>query len=251
MKKFYISTSVVTALALIMIVFSPFISNGQGGVKAQIYLDASNKKNISGYTYICHAYNQRMSRTMDVKRGLINLKEAMLKWTNIDTRLDKPLPISSPNIMKMPFIYLPFEAGLELTTPEKTNIRNYLNSGGFMVIENINKNQEVNLSESTFRKVFAGIFQSGVKFAPIQNNHPLYSCFFTFPDGPPRGDETNMVDINSLEGMFIEGRLAAIFSKKRYVVKWNSSLDNEPQLRMGVNMLVYSLIQKGGIAQVD
>lgn len=239
-----------------MLVFSFLIRDTQisaqaydSAVKGEVIIDPSDKKKISGYLNICYAYPQRISKTLDTRRGLINLKEAMLKWTDIDTKLDKPLPLSSPDIRKMPFIYIAFDRGLELTTPEKRNIEEYLLNGGFMVVENINRSLEINLSQSMFKKVFNGILESRARYAPIRNNHKLYHCFFDFTDGPPRGDETNMVDVRSLEGLFIGNRLAAIYSNKRYVNKWKQETNNDPQLRMGINMLVFAMTQKGGIVQ--
>ena len=216
--------------------------------KAEIIIDPADKRNVSGFVNICYAYLDRNSRTLDIRRGLINLKEAMLKWTKIDTRMDKPLPLSSPNILEMPFIYIAFDQGLDLTEPEKKNVNEYLVNGGFMVIENVNSSLEMNVSDSMFKKIFQGVMEKKGRFAPIYNDHPLYYSFFDFTDGPPRGDETQMVEVRSLEGLFIGDRLAAIYSNKRYVNKWIDN--NDPQLRMGVNMLVFALKQHGGIAKV-
>ena len=218
-------------------------------IKSEVIIDPSDKTNISGFVNICYAYNERMSKTLDIRRSLISLKEAMLKYTKIETQLDKPLPLSSPNIKKMPFIYMAYNGGLDLTEPEKKNVREYLRNGGFMVIENINRSIEVNVAESMFKKVFDGVFIRRVKYAPIRNDHPLYHCFFEFSNGPPRGDESGLQEIRYLEGLFIGERLAAIYSNKRYVNKWNALSNNDPQLKMGVNMLIYSLIQDGGITK--
>ena len=218
-------------------------------IKSEVIIDPSDKTNISGFVNICFSYNERMSKTLDIRRSMINLKEAMLKWTKIETQLDKPLPLSSPNIKKMPFIYMAYNGGLELTDPEKKNVREYLSNGGFMVIENVNRTIEVNMSESMFRKVFEGVFIKRVSYVPIRNDHPLYNCFFEFPNGPPRGEESGLQEIYYLEGLFIGDRLAAIYTNKRYVNKWNASSNNDPQLKIGVNMLVYSLIQDGGITK--
>ncbi len=218
--------------------------------KAEILLDPSDKTNISGYAYISYARGNRLTTSFDIKRGLINLKEAMLKWTKIDTRLGNPVWLSTPALKKLPFIYVAFDKGLELTEPEKKNIQEYLLNGGFMVMEDISRTIETNPALSQFKKVFKDVIQSRSIFAPIRNDHPLYHSFFDFPNGPPRGAETSMVDILDLEGATIDGRLVAIYSRKRYVIKWNELTNNEPQLRMGVNMLVFALRQKGGIAQI-
>ena len=104
------------------------------------------------------------------------------------------------------------------------------------------------------------------RFLPIPNSHLLYHCFFEFDDGPPIGAELlytktlwhpeNIMFISEylprerpfLEGVFYKGRLIAVFSDKGYIIKWNDMTNNNPQLKMGVNMIVFSLIQEGGIA---
>ena len=44
-------------------------------------------------------------------------------------------------------------------------------------------------------------------------------------------------------------RLVAIYSDKGYALNWKKLTNNNPQLKMGVNFVVYALIQSGGIAQ--
>ncbi len=235
-------------LLLITVTLSAQVPSSKN--KAEILLDPADKKDISGYAYISYAQGNRLTTSFDIKRGLINLKEAMLKWTKIDTRIDNPIWLSSPSLKKLPFIYVAFDKGLELTEPERKNLREYLLNGGFMVLEDISRSIETNPAISQFEKVFKDVIQSRGRFASIRNDHPLYHSFFDFPNGPPRGAETNFVEILELEGVTIDGRLAAIYSRKRYVIKWNELVNNEPQLRMGVNMLVFALRQKGGIAQI-
>ena len=100
---------------------------------------------------------------------------------------------------------------------------------------------------------------------PIQNSHPLYHCFFDFYDGPPIGTEVGWVTtshkggftqggyesqpVENLEGIWINNRLVAIYSDKRYCPTWEKDTDNEPQFKMSVNMVVFALIQEGLIAQ--
>ena len=43
--------------------------------------------------------------------------------------------------------------------------------------------------------------------------------------------------------------MVAIYSDKGYAIKWAQMSDNDPQLKMGVNMVVFALTQAGGIAQ--
>jgi hypothetical protein len=105
------------------------------------------------------------------------------------------------------------------------------------------------------------------KFQPIPNDHPLYHCFFDF-DGPVQGSEVDMTSTSTvgdqgslargqsmakqvlyLEGIWLENRLVAVYSDKGYGMKWKDMTYNEPQLKIGVNMVVFALTQAGGIAQ--
>jgi hypothetical protein len=52
-----------------------------------------------------------------------------------------------------------------------------------------------------------------------------------------------------LEGIWIKNRLVAIYSDKGYSVSWERDYDNIPQLKMGVNIIVFALTQTGGMAE--
>jgi hypothetical protein len=51
-----------------------------------------------------------------------------------------------------------------------------------------------------------------------------------------------------LEGVWIKDRLAIVYSNKGYIVRWTELDNNVPQLKMGVNFIVYALRQEGGLA---
>ena len=52
-----------------------------------------------------------------------------------------------------------------------------------------------------------------------------------------------------LEGIFLNERLAVVYSGKGYGKKWKDISNNDPQQKMAVNFVVYALTQKNGIAQ--
>ena len=52
-----------------------------------------------------------------------------------------------------------------------------------------------------------------------------------------------------LEGITIDNRIVAIYSDKGYAYKWKNFSNNVPQLKIGVNMIVFALTQEGSIAQ--
>ena len=56
-------------------------------------------------------------------------------------------------------------------------------------------------------------------------------------------------EVGFLEGVFVDGRLVAVYSDMGYGSIWQDEFENEPQLRMGVNLVVFALTQEGSIAQ--
>ena len=87
--------------------------------------------------------------------------------------------------------------------------------------------------------------------ADLPNDHELYRCFFTFPDGPPttshelNGWGDNLVH-KHLQAVLVNGRIAVLYSSKDYSSEWNYHPDNKrffslDNTRFGVNVVVYAL----------
>ncbi len=222
-------------------------------LKNTVIIDPDEKLNIRGDVYIAYAWGEQLTFPLRFTRGLFNLKNAMTKWTKINLRFDDHLVLSSERLHNMPFVFVTTDDMFELTETEKKNVKKYFANGGFMVLENSRPKSDFSLSEATLKKMLRDTIPN-VRFDIIRNNHPLYHCFFDFDDGPPYGAEIG----NSgrylsqqryyLEGVWYKDRLVAIYSNKGYIIKWSENSNNEPQLRMGVNMVVFALTQHGGIA---
>jgi hypothetical protein len=155
-----------------------------------------------------------------------------------------------------------------LTTIEARNFGEYLRRGGFAVLDNGKPTDEFGAAEASLRQMLRDSLGNDAKFLPISVNHPVYHSFWDFNDGPPNGSEINTSQVTTivnlgetynrttmskqvlyLEGITVSERLVAIYSDKGYAIKWAADGNNEPQLRMGVNMVVFALTQEGSIAQ--
>ncbi|MHB9030310.1 MAG: DUF4159 domain-containing protein, partial [Candidatus Latescibacterota bacterium] len=222
---------------------------------AIVVVDYSDKQNIKGRMSLALAWGELFSPPQEYLRGFIHLREAMIRWTKIETTLERHLMLSSPRLLEMPFIYVTSEENFDLTDSEKANIKKYLEGGGFMVIENPNPLIESGPGEASLKQMIRDSLGRNVRFAPIPKDHPLYHCFFDFNDGPPIGAEIGATTekrlprpIHYLEGVWLRERLVVVFSNKGYIVKWTQMENNIPQLKMGVNMVVFSLLQEGGVA---
>jgi len=238
-----------------------------GQYKAMIIQDPQDKKSVTGFIYIATLWGAQLEPAY--KRSVIHLSDAVNRYTNIKSKVDKHLFVDSRRIFDTPFVFLCAKGQFELTKTEAANFGEYLRKGGFAVLDNGNPTQEFGAAEASLRKMFKDALGGDAKFLPIPNSHPLYHCFEDFEDGPPQGSEIGRSLVAArtssdeglsykfslskrvmfLEGIWIDDRLVAIYSDKGYAKKWELTSNNEPQLRMGVNMVVYALTQEGSVAQ--
>jgi len=224
-----------------------------GQYKAMVIQDPSDKQSVKGFIYIATVWGSLFEPAY--KRAVIHLENAVNRYTNINAKVDKHLFIDSRKIFDTPFIFLCLDKQAEINDVEARNLGDYLRKGGFAVFDNGNPNDEFGAAEASLRQFFRDALGADAKFLPIPNTHPIYHCFFDFDDGPPQGSEVGTSGASMskqvlyLEGITIGDRLVAIYSDKGYAKKWQADTNNEPQLKMGVNMVVFALTQEGSIAQ--
>ena len=237
-----------------------------GKYKGMVIKDPTDKQNIKGFVYIATLWGYDF--VPQYKRGILHLSDAVNTYTKIESKVDKHLLIDSRELFRTPFVYLCVDEGFELNEIEARNFGEYLRSGGFAVFDNGLPMRQWNPAEPALRQAFRDALGQDARFLPIPVNHPLYHCFYDFDDGPPQGSEIGYDyefykkyiggwgysqafsdPVFFLEGIFIKDRLVAIYSDKGYAIKWADDENNEPQLRMGVNMVVFALTQVGSIAE--
>jgi len=224
-----------------------------GQYKAMIIQDPSDKQSVKGFIYIATLWGSLFEPAN--KRAIIHLEDAVNRYTNINAKVDKHLFIDSRKLFDTPFVFLCLENQAEINEIEARNFGDYLRLGGFAVFDNGNPRDEFGAAEASLRQFFRDALGADAKFLPIPNTHPIYHCFFDFDDGPPQGSEVGTSGASMskqvlyLEGITVKDRLVAIYSDKGYAEKWAADTNNEPQLKMGVNMVVFALTQEGSIAQ--
>jgi len=224
-----------------------------GQYKAMIIQDPSDKQSVKGFIYIATLWGSLFEPAF--KRSVIHLQDAVNRYTSINAKVDKHLFIDSRKLYDTPFVFLSLQNQAEINEIEARNLGDYLRQGGFAVFDNGNPRDEFGAAEASLRQFLRDALGADAKFLPIPNTHPIYHCFFDFNDGPPQGAEVGTSgsslskQVLYLEGITIDDRLVAIYSDKGYAEKWEADTNNEPQLKMGVNMVVFALTQEGSIAQ--
>ncbi len=205
-----------------------------------------------------------------VKHAVFNLAEAVNRYTNIDATPEGSLLLDRDTLFEIPVVFILADSAFTLTDAERGNLAAYLRNGGFAVLDNGTPQFEYGIVEASLRQALRDALGTDAKFLPIENTHPIYHCFFDFDDGPPQGTEMSGKPTPNrsnetarseqyvtkaapyLEGIWLYGRLVAIYSDKGYAHKWNELSDNIPQLKLAVNMVVFALLQEGGMmARID
>ena len=235
-----------------------------GKYKGLIIQDPTDRRKVKGFVYLGTAWATDLEPAFaSAAKAIPNLVDAVNAQTGITAKVDAHLFIDSQEIFRTPFVYVTAEEAFELTEREKENLGKYMRRGGFVFADNANSIVEFSQGEASLRQIFRAALGAQGQFRPIPNSHPLYHTFYDF-DGPPVGSELDIPSDQEqwanefatvaqhsyrLEGVFLGNRLVALYSDKGYVHKWAENYGNEPQLRFGINVVVFALTQEGSIAQ--
>jgi hypothetical protein len=214
------------------------------------------------------AWGEQLKPPAQYPRALINLKEALVKYLNAPVVLDNQFRLGSTDLMKLSVAFITTDEQFELTETEKKNLREYIKNGGMVVVDNAAANIPNSQAGAALKKLVKDITGAG-RLQSIPNTHPIYTTPFKL-GGPPQGADTALTKIGermlpegrlyeskvivdearTLEGVFVNGRLTVLYSPKGYTAKWNS-IENDAQLKFGVNIVVYAITQKSSGTQKE
>jgi len=179
-----------------------------------------------------------------------NVLNSLVEYTTlrVDTT-ERMVALSDPKMLQAPFCYLAGHKLVQFTPAERSNFEKYVRGGGFVLVDDCNHDID-GLFAKSFEAEMAKIFGPQA-LKKIPNNHPLYSCFFKFEDGPP----TTGMELNGwgddlvheyLKAIEIGGRVRVLYSNKDYGCEWDYDFRNKRFLavdntRFAVNIIQYAL----------
>jgi hypothetical protein len=182
--------------------------------------------------------------------------------TDIETtfRWNK-MPLGDRRIAQASILYMTGnDAILQIEAGAQKNLGDYLRGGGLLFGEDIRHSSgedglmgtAAGVSGTPFDRQFKDLVKrpqvlggQGRLWRKLPRNHPLYSSYFDFPDGPPRGGAAggNVLELEMLE---VRGRPAVIFSDLNISWYWGDPLADGRQrgLQFGTNLVVFAMSQK-------
>lgn len=162
--------------------------------------------------------------------------------TSIQTKIKaKPATVTpnSPDIFSYPYIHMTGHGNVVFNIDEETNLRNYLNSGGFLHIDdNYGMNEFI-------RKAIKKLFPAN-ELIEIPTNHLIFQKPFSFPNGLPKIHEHDNKRPQAL-GIFVKNRLVLLYTYECDLGDgWEDvEVNNDPSevrqkaLKMGANIIHY------------
>ena len=161
---------------------------------------------------------------------------------NINTRIrTKPATVepSSPDLYSYPFVHMTGHGNVVFNDSDINNLRNYMNGGGFLHIDdNYGMDEYV-------RKEIKKIFPNN-NLVEIPATHTIFQKPYPFPGGIPKIHEHDGKRPQAF-GIFIDGRLALLYTYETDLGDgWeDAEVNNDPlavrekALKMGANILNY------------
>lgn len=108
----------------------------------------------------------------------INLNEFIGRTTRIDVELEsyRLLELSSPEIFEYPFAYISEPGEMEMTEAEVANLREYIERGGFILIDDFDGDHMDNLREEMSRVFPERYFQR------LRLDNPIFDIIYAVDD---------------------------------------------------------------------
>ncbi len=159
----------------------------------------------------------------------------------VNVRLD------SDELFEYPFVFLTGHLPVFFTAPERRNLKQFVERGGFLFVDDHNHDID-GIFHHTMMEELTGLFG---KLVDIPNDHVLYRTFFTYEDGPPNTSQElngwgdNMVH-EQLKGVMHHDRIDVLYSNKDYSSEWSMRVQTkqfirEDPMKFSVNIVIYAL----------
>jgi hypothetical protein len=161
---------------------------------------------------------------------------------NIKTKLNpkvNSVDVGSAELFLYPFVHMTGHGNVVFSNNDIQNLQNYLNSGGFLHIDDNYGMDEY------IRKEIKKLFPN-TALVEIPKTHPIFQTPYPFPNGLPKIHEHDNKQPQAY-GIFIENRLALLYTFECDLGDgWeNQEVHNDPinvrekALKMGANILNY------------
>lgn len=151
------------------------------------------------------------------------------------------IDLSSERLFSYPFLFMTGHGNVVFSSDDARRLREYLERGGFLYVDD-----DYGM-DAAFRREMKKVFPEQ-SLVELPFSHPLYSCFYDFPNGVPKTHEHDNKPPQGF-GLFLDARLVVYYTYESNPSDgWaDAEIHGDPEsvrteaLRFGTNLLVWSL----------
>lgn len=169
-----------------------------------------------------------------------NISREIRKRIGIDVDTQQAIvELSSSEIFNYPVLFLTGHGKIVLSEIEIKNLREYLQNGGFLYIDD-----DYGL-DKYIRKELKKIFPDK-NLLEIPFEHPIYHIYYDFPDGLPKIHEHYKGPPKGY-GIFLGERLVVFYTYNTNISDGWTDRHNDPPdkreqaMKMGINIILYAI----------
>jgi Domain of unknown function (DUF4159) len=180
-----------------------------------------------------------------------NVLNSLVEYTTLRVYPEEVvITADSPELLAFPFLFMTGHKLVRFSRGERERLALFVEQGGLLFSDDCN--HDVNgLYARSFEQEMRTIFPDPATLAKLPLRHPLYRCFFQFPDGPPTtshelngwGDDIVHDYLRAVER---DNRVGVLYSNKDYGCEWdydwrNKRFQREDNTKFAVNIVVYAM----------
>jgi hypothetical protein len=186
-----------------------------------------------------------------------NVLNSLVEYTTIPVYPQEVvITLDSEELFAFPFLFMTGHKLVRFTDQERANLAHFTRTGGLLFSDDCNHDIDglyAKSFEEEMRRTYASE-PTAAAMPRLPNSHPLYSSFFSFPDGPPQtshelngwGDDLVHEYLRAVEHGTTRKRVGVLYSNKDYGCEWdydwrNKRFRKEDNTRFAVNIVVYAM----------
>lgn len=197
---------------------------------------------IPAFAFYSFFRNRMEPWAHDYPTAEYNIYDMIERFTNINvTHKPKILTLDDDEIFNYPILYICEIGYWNLREPLAKRLGEYLNRGGFMIIDDFRLPNEMDNLRMQLRKAVPNY-----KEKVMDSSHPIFNCFYEFPTLPMDSPYSDGYGLPVYYGLFDEnGRLAAIINYNNDVGDgWELMTSQNfrvESFKLGINYFIYSM----------
>lgn len=168
-------------------------------------------------------------------REVTNVKVSPLTWEQRVVHVD-----DFETLYRRPFLFMTGGGEFRFSDAEATVLGEHFRRGGFLYADDCLEQKKDFFFQAMLRELPKAL--PDCHWEPVPPDHEIYRCFYQIPGG--HSPHCNGI-FHPDQGMFVNGRLAAFLTSGDvhcgWTGRWYSQELTEQSLRMGVNIIMYSL----------